>query len=148
MAGDRDDALKLTATDADDLAVVSAALQDSVVRVGDLDYTAVARRFLVPANRYRWERARGRRAGERIRSGLQVAGVLKVSSRGIDRTNPDAFAVLLAVELDAHDEPPGGVIRLTFAGGGEIALDVECVDVVLADVSRPWPTRRRPEHGS
>ncbi len=73
--------------------------------------------------------------------------MLKVGVRGLDRSNPDAFAVLLSVDFDAAPEPPGGVIRLMFAGGGEIALNVECVDVILADVSRPWPTRRRPKHG-
>jgi hypothetical protein len=146
MAGEGDKGLRLAAEDAEDLAVISAALQDAVVRVGDAEFDQAARRFVIAANRYRWERDRGRRARERVRAGLQLAGVLAVRSRGLDRSNPDAFAVLLSVEFDAAAEPPGGAVRLVFAGGGEIALDVECVDAILADVSRPWPTRRRPKH--
>jgi hypothetical protein len=43
-------------------------------------------------------------------------------------------------------EAPGGVLTLTCAGGGDLRATVECVDVLLADVSQPRPTPRKPAH--
>ncbi|MCG8442643.1 MAG: DUF2948 family protein [Caulobacterales bacterium] len=146
-ASDRDRALRLEAQDEEDLKVVSAALQDAIVRVGDLAHDPVRRTFTLVANRFRWERARRSRANERVRSALQIAGVLAVRARGLAREPEDAVAALLAVEFTPDPEPPGGAVMLIFAGGGAIAVTVECVDARLADVSRPWPTRRRPDHG-
>jgi len=54
---------------------------------------------------------------------------------------------ILAVSFEAG-EAPGGVVTIRCAGGGDIRATVECVDVILADVSQPWPTRRRPSHES
>ena len=52
---------------------------------------------------------------------------------------------LLTIEFEPG-EAPGGVVVLSFAGGGDLRLEVECVDVALADVSEPWPVRRKPAH--
>src|SRR5438270_7952120 len=47
--------LRLRAEDADDLAVISACLQDALVSVRDLAYDRDARCFMLVANRFRWE---------------------------------------------------------------------------------------------
>src|SRR5205814_6135829 len=47
--------LRLRAEDADDLAVISACLQDALVSVRDLAYDREARTFVFVANRFRWE---------------------------------------------------------------------------------------------
>ena len=49
--------LSLKAEDADDLQIVSATLQDAIVRVKDIHYDAKARIFTAVFNRYRWEDA-------------------------------------------------------------------------------------------
>jgi len=136
--------LRLLAEDADDLAVISAALQDAVAKVGDIEWDARGRRFTLALNRYRWE-APGAWLGERVRAGLQFGSVLGVKSRNLRRELPDAVVELLAVSFEAGD-PPGGHIRLAFAGGGDMLLAVECVDAALADVSQPWPTPSTPAH--
>lgn len=137
--------LRLLAQDADDLTVVSAALQDAIARVRDVQWEAGARRLTLELNRYRWERgARGR--GQRVRTGLQICDVLSVRARGLNQDAPDAVSVLLHVAFDPADEPPGGVLRLVFAGDGEIAVHVECLDLTLADVSPAWPAHARPQH--
>ena len=133
--------LRLLAQDADDLAVISAALQDAVGKVGDIAFEPRARRLTVTLNRYRWEA--GKR--ERVRSALQLGGVLKVQTRKLRRNRPDAVVELLAVTFQPG-EAPSGVMTLSFAGGGDIRAEVECVDAVLADVSTPWPTTRTPAH--
>ena len=59
--------LRLLAEDPDDLAVVSAALQDAVAKVGDIVFEPRARRLTIVFNRYRWEAG-----GQRVRSALQL----------------------------------------------------------------------------
>jgi hypothetical protein len=133
--------LKLLAQDPDDLAVISAAMQDAVAKVGDITYEPKARRLTVAFNRYRWEAG----GGARVRSALQLGGVLKVETRKIRRDAPDAVIEILAVTFDAGDAP-GGVVTVSCAGGGDLRATVECVEAVLADLSQPWPTPRKPAH--
>ena len=136
--------LRLLAEDGDDLAVISAALQDAVAKIGDIRYEAASRRLTIGVNRFRWEA--GVRSRERVRSGIQFAGVLAVKARKLRRDAPNAVVELLSLAFEPG-EAPGGVIALTFAGGGDLRLDVECVDAILSDVSAAWPARRVPEHG-
>jgi DNA-binding protein YbaB len=133
--------LKLLAQDAEDLAVISAALQDAVAKVGDIDYEPKARRLTIAFNRYRWEAG----GGERVRSALQLAGVLGFQARKIRRDASDAVLEILAMTFEPG-EAPGGVVTIACAGGGDLRASVECVEAVLADVSQPWPTSRKPAH--
>lgn len=133
--------LQLLAQDAEDLSVVAAALQDAVTKVGDIVYEAKARRLTITFNRYRWE------AGERqrVRAALQVGGVLGVQARKIRRDRKEGVLALLTLAFEPG-EPPGGVLAMSFAGGGDLRAEVECIDAVLADISQPWPTPRQPSH--
>jgi hypothetical protein len=133
-------ALRLLAEDEEDLAVISAALQDAVAKVGDIHYEPAARRLTIAANRYRWEAA-----GERVRTGLQLGDVLSVKTRKVRREAKDAVVEILAVVFEPG-EAPGGAITIALAGGGELRCEVECIDAVLADVSAPWPTKKTPAH--
>lgn len=135
--------LRLLAQDAADLAVISAALQDAVAKIGDIAFEPRARRLTLALNRFRWER--DERTHERVRSGLQLAGVLGVKSRKLRRDAKGAVVELLAVTFEPG-EAPGGAVVFTFAGGGDLRAEVECIEAVLADVSAPWPTPRAPTH--
>jgi hypothetical protein len=134
--------LRLRAEDAEDLKVVSAALQDAVAKVGDIRHDAQARTLTIALNRFRWEDERRR---ERVRSALQLGGVLSVQARRVKREPADAVVELLALEFQPG-EAPGGELTVSFAGGGDLRCQVEAVDAVLADVSPPWPSRSRPRH--
>ena len=133
--------LRLLAQDEADLEIISAALQDAVATVGDITFEARARLLTIAFNRFRWE------AGERqrVRSALQLGGVLKVQARKLRRDRRDAVVELLALTFDAG-EPPGGALTFSFAGGGDLRAEIECIDAVLADLSQPWPTPRAPAH--
>lgn len=133
--------LRLLAQDAEDLEVISAAIQDAVLKVGDIAFEPRSRRLTIACNRYRWEAG----GGERVRSGLQFGGVLKVETRKIRRQAPDAVLELLALSF-SPTEAPGGVVTLSFAGGGDLRARIECVEAVLADLTSPWPTPRKPAH--
>lgn len=133
--------LQLLAEDPDDLAVISAALQDAVAKIGDISYEAKARRLTIALNRFRWEAG----ARQRVRSALQIGGVMSLQARKIRRDRRDAVVELLTIGFEPG-EAPGGVLTLSFAGGGDLRAQIECVDAVLADVSEPWPTPRAPSH--
>jgi hypothetical protein len=137
--------LKLLADDIEDLNVISAALQDAVCTIGDIAFEAGARRLTLPVNRFRWESPAKRDAGERVRSALQFGGVLAVKARRLRLDAKQGVLALLAMGFEPG-EAPGGAVTLTFAGGGELRLTVECIDAVLADLSTPWATPRRPAH--
>jgi hypothetical protein len=136
-------ALRLLAMDEEDLGVISAALQDAVLKVGDIAYEKSTRRLTLIVNRFRWEG--GRR--ERVRAAFQLGDVESVQTRRIRRTAKDAVLELLAVSFEPG-EAPGGVLTLAFAGGGDLRATVECIDAVLADLSAPWPTPREPGHAA
>lgn len=137
-------ALQLLAGDAEDLKVLSAALQDAVCMIGDIAFEKRPRRLTLSLNRFRWE-AGDKRGGQRVRAALQLGGVLSVQSRRLRQDAPKAVLSLLAISFEPG-EAPGGVVSLAFAGGGELRAEVECIDAVLADVSHPWPTPNRPAH--
>jgi hypothetical protein len=137
--------LRLRAEDAEDLGVLSAALQDSLFLVRDLVFEARERRFIASVNRFRWETARGRGPYQRVRSALSVETALAVKSRKLRLDADDATGSLLDIAFEPGVEP-GGTIVLRLAGGGAIAIDVECIDVSLTDVGAPWQTAHRPNH--
>jgi hypothetical protein len=138
--------LRLLAEDAADLEIIAAAAQDALVRVGDISFDPKARRFAAMISRFRWEAAGESGPFERARAALSFEGVLTVKSRHLRRDAPDALASILSVAFIPADEPPGGEVRVTLAGGGEIVLDVECLDALLLDLGPVWPTPRRPDH--
>jgi hypothetical protein len=148
MHADKDkvlSALRLLAEDAEGLAIIAAAMQDALVKPQDIKLDAKSRTFGMEVNRFQWERAGKRMPYFRSRAVLAFAGVESVRSRNVSRSI-DAVHALLDVQFAAAEEPPGGVVTMTFADETEIQLNVECLDVTLADVGAPWPTRRKPDH--
>ena len=139
--------LHLTAFDAEDLGVISAQMQDAVIRFADVGYLKRQRRFALVANRFAWDQLPAR---ERRRTGLTFNGVTRVRRQGPQE--PDALTILslLAITFTpvSGTEELGGVITLTFSGGHVIALDVEVIDVALDDLGPAWSTDATPEHGS
>ncbi len=141
-------ALKLRAEDADDLAVLSACLQDALVAVRDLAYDPEERIFVLIANRFRWEGARGPAPGEagdeRTLCGLAFREVAGVSYRGFRRGEDDRILSLLAIRPGAA--AAGGAILLEFSGAAAIRIEAARIDCRAKDLGDPWPTRWRPRH--
>ena len=134
-------ALKLLAEDAEDLEVVAAALQDAVLKIGDIAWEAKARRLTLTLNRYRW----GAAEPERVRTAVQVGLVLGVQTRRLRRNAREAVVELLTLAFEPG-EAPGGRLVFRFAGDADLAVEVECIDLVLADVSEPWAAKSEPRH--
>jgi len=139
--------LKLVALDSEDLAVISAHMQDSVFKVADIDWSSRDKQFAIAANRFVWEEAARKRKGfERRRAALVFKRVLSVRSIGIDRSRRDDVLSLLALRFEQKGEGPEGTLELSLSGTASIALDVECIEVQLADIGGAWEAGSKPRH--
>ena len=131
------------AQDPDDLVVISALLQDALVRHADMSYRSTSRRFAAVVSRYRWEAESPAR--ERVRTGLHFNHVLKVQSRGVALHVRDSVAELLTIRLEP-DVTDRVAITLEFSGGGAVRLTAECIDAEVRDLGLAWDTRHTPDH--
>lgn len=137
--------LKLLALDTEDLEIVSAHIQDAVVRVGDMGYAKGDRRFVLLMNRYAWEVGSKKGRGQRKRAGLHFDHVAAAHAEGFDMGAKDGVLELLTVAFEPV-EVPGGRVLLTFAGGGRVRLDVECLEARLRDLGGVWAAKAEPRH--
>lgn len=126
--------LKLIALDADDLAVISAHVQDARVQVSDIVWRQAEKRLVVGMNRLDWDQTlAGGTSPCRLISALRFDRVLACKSRNIDLAAQDTVLELLGVEFHRSDAPSGSVV-LMFRHGGALRLDVECLECELADL--------------
>ncbi|GHA31244.1 hypothetical protein GCM10007989_29000 [Devosia pacifica] len=137
--------LKLIALDTEDLEVVSAHLQDAVVRVGDMGFARKDRRFAMLLNRFDWESDQPRKKGLRKRAALHFDAVRSASSAGFDVNARDGVLELLAIHFSPTDLP-SGVIELSFAGGATVRLHVDYLEARMADLGAAWSASGRPQH--
>lgn len=138
--------LKLLALDAEDLAVLSAHVQDAVVRVVDMGYARRDRRFALLMNRYDWASDQPRSKGLRKRAGLHFDRVDTVSYAGFDPAAPEGVLNLLALTFSPAADGVSGVVELAFAGGGTVRLGVECLEARLGDLGAAWAAAAKPAH--
>lgn len=141
--------LKLAALDEQDLKVVSAHVQDAVLKVEDIKWLSADSRFVVAMNRFVWEKKpRLFRPGhERRRSVLQFDKVRAVKSHGVDPADRQDVLSLLAVVFEPSNAP-AGTIDLIFSGEARVRLEVEYIEARLTDLGAAWETRSRPDHRS
>jgi Protein of unknown function (DUF2948) len=130
--------LKLSAADADDLQVISAHMQDALVRVADITYLKKRHQFALVANRYAWE-IQG--ATERRRSGLHVNHVLAVKRLGLAYPEPEAILSLLSITL-----PEPETLLLTFSAGISFRLSIEYLELQMRDLGPSWGASQAPAH--
>jgi len=138
--------LKLLALDAEDLAVVSAHVQDAVVRVSDMGHARRDRRFALLMNRYDWESDQPRQKGLRKRAGMHFDRVESVAYAGFDPASPEGVLELLAVTFIPSLDGVSGIVELAFAGGGSVRLTVECLEARMADLGATWAATAKPVH--
>lgn len=139
--------LKLLALDDEDLEVISAHVQDAVIRVADMGYARGDRRFALLMNRFDWESGGDHRRdkGKRKRAALHFDGVQSVVTAGFDPNAHDGVLELLAIVFMPIDGP-AGIVELSFAGGGTVRLGVECLEARLQDLGATWAAAAKPAH--
>jgi hypothetical protein len=145
------DELKLVALDRDDIEVVSAHVQDALVRVAEIFWQPREHRFVMAVNRFDWMTAVDPKGDSskadyrRCRTALRFERVLSCKSRNLDQSNKDTRLNLLAVEF-VERNAPAGVVTMTFSGGGVIRLEVECLEAELADLGEIFTADACPNH--
>ena len=148
--GDRP--LRLKALDSDDLAVMSSLTQDAVFPASEMRWDRKARRFALLLNRFRWEDAPnakiGKRSVERVQAMLSIEDVMSVKSQGVQAGDADTIMSLLSVSFEPSTDGMGRVL-MTLSGDGAIAIEVDALEIMLADVTRPYiaPSKSVPQHG-
>lgn len=126
--------LKLIALDPDDLAVISAHVQDACVHAADIIWRQDEKRLVVGMNRLDWEQAlSGETSPRRLVAALRFDRVLACKSRNIDLASPERALDLVGIEFHAG-EPPGGSALLLFSHGAALRLDLECLECELTDL--------------
>jgi hypothetical protein len=143
--------LLLRAMDGDGLQIVSSLTQDAIFPATEITFTRSKREFGILLNRFRWEdkdaAEKQGRPYERVQAVLLFGDVLNVGSQGIDQSDKETVLSLLSLSFEPGDDGAGKVV-LNFAGDGAIGLDVECIDITLKDVTRPYiaPSKKVPSH--
>ena len=139
--------LKLIGKNQEDLKVVSAYSQDSIVAVKDMVFLEKNKIFVMIINRFMWEDiGKGTyKQNKRIRCAIKFEGILKVKSKKINQKNGNKRLECLAIEcneiLSKNNE-----INFFFAGGGVITLISESIEAVMHDLGEPWNVRHTPKH--
>ncbi len=148
---DADEApLRLMAADVEDLKVIAALVQDAVFPASEMRWLAGERRFALLVNRFRWEDPlvqSGARPAERVQALLVFDDVLKVQSMGLSPGDREVVLSLLDIVFEPGEDG-GGWLVLVLAGDGAIRLEVEAINLMLKDVTRPYvaPSRKAPVH--
>ena len=138
--------LKLIALDKDDIEIVSAHLQDAVVKVGDIVWLPAEKRLVLGLNRFDWEACgEATPCYQRRRTALRFERVLAFRCRNVSQAAKDEVLNLLAVEY-AENDAPSGTVTLIFSGDAALRLEVECLECELADLGPTWTAAARPAH--
>jgi hypothetical protein len=138
--------VKFVALDRDDMEVISAHVQDALVKVADILWRPQEKRLVIALNRFDWLSAQSSRPKlRRCRSVLRFDRVITCKCRSVNPVAKDAILNLLAIEFQEADAP-AGIVTLTFSGGGVLRLEVECLESELADLGPSWPAAVRPIH--
>ena len=147
MSEDEKNNLKLIGKNWEDLKVISAYSQDSIVAVKDIVFLEKNRIFVMIINRFMWEDIEKgiSRKNKRIKCAIKFEGILKVKSTKINQKNKNKRLECLAIKcneiLSKNCE-----INFFFAGGGAITLISESIEVVMHDLGVPWNVKHIPKH--
>src|SRR5258708_11351896 len=138
--------VKFVALDRDDVEVVSAHLQDALVKVADVMWRPQERRLVVALSRFDWLSAEGTKPElRRCRAALRFERVKCCKCRNVNPAGKDAVLNLLAVEF-CETDAPAGIVNLIFSGGRTLRLHVRCLVAQAGGLWPSCPAARRPRH--
>jgi len=139
--------LNLIGENEEDLKVISAYLQDSIVVMKDIVFLKKNKSFVMMVNRFMWEDVEKGflRSNKRVRSAVRFEGVIQVKSKNINQKNTNKILEYLAMKSDS-DENGNKKIKIFFSGNGMIILTSEAIDVVMNDLGEPWNVKSIPKH--
>ena len=139
--------LKLLEKNQDDLKIISAYLQDSILIVKDIVFLKRNRTLVMMVNRFMWEDAEKGvfRQNKRIRCAVKFEEVIKVESKNINQKNKNKPLECLAIKCSSIFEETYK-INIFFAGDSIITIISEVIEVALHDLGKPWSVKHIPIH--
>ena len=139
--------LKLIARTEEDLKVVSAHLQDSIVKVSDIAKLQKNKIFLIQLNRFMWEDVEKGvfRKNKRIRTVIKFENVMAVQVKNINQSKKDIFLDFLTIETNQMPDNNYEMI-IVFSGDSIIKVISEVIEVTLDDQGEAWDTKNMPKH--
>ena len=139
--------LKLLGKNQEDLKIISAYLQDSILIVKDIVFLKQNRTFIMIVNRFMWEDVEKGvfRQNKRIRCAVKFEEVIKVECKNINQKNKIKPLECLAIKCSSiFDEIYK--INIFFAGNSIITIISEVIEVALHDLGKPWNVKHVPIH--
>ena len=139
--------LKLLGKNQEDLKIISAYLQDSILIVKDIVFLKQNRTFVIIVNRFMWEDVEKGvfRQNKRVRCAVKFEEVIKAECKNINQKNRNKPLECLAIKCSsAFDETYK--IKIFFAGGSIITVISEVIEVALRDLGKPWSVKHIPIH--
>ena len=139
--------LKLIARTDEDLRIISAHLQDSIVSTTNIANLKKNKIFLMQLNRFMWEDVEKGvfRKNKRIRTILKFDNVIEVNSKNIGQASKDKFLDFLAIESSRMPDK-NYEMKIIFSGNSTIKIISEVVEVTLDDQGEAWNTKNKPRH--
>ena len=139
--------LKLLGKNQEDLKIISAYLQDSILIVKDIVFLKQNRTFIMIVNRFMWEDVEKGvfRQNKRVRCAVKFEEVIKVECKNINQKNKNKPLECLAIKCSSiFDETYK--IKIFFAGNSIITIISEVIEVALHDLGKPWNVKHIPIH--
>ena len=139
--------LKLLGKHQEDLKIISAYLQDSILIVKDIVFLKQNRTFIMIVNRFMWEDVEKGvfTQNKRIRCAVKFEEVIKVESKNINQKNENKPLECLAIKCSSIFEETYKIM-IFFAGNSIITIISEVIEVALHDLGKPWNVKHIPIH--
>ena len=147
MSNDKKNHLKLIGKNEEDLKIISAYLQDSVVIIKDIVFLKKNRTFVMILNRFMWEDVEKGvfRQNKRVRCALKFEEVIQVQSKNINQKNKNKPLEYLAIKSSSIFDNYFK-IKIFFSGGGIITIISEVIEVTMNDLGKSWNVKYFPAH--
>jgi len=139
--------LKLIGKNIEDLKIISAYCQDSIVKIKDLVYLKENKIFIMMLSRFMWEDIEKGvfRNYKRIKSVLKFNFIESVLAKNINQQQKNRNLELLAIKSN-YNQNNLYDINLIFSGSGIIMLKSEELDIMLDDQEYFWEAKHSPKH--
>ena len=139
--------LRLQATSSDDLKVLSALLQDSIVPIADILYTPSQKQVIMVFQRFRWELTKNAETigkpivYQRCLCGLVIDKVEYMQTQQLDINDRSQFLNLLSFYESSQS------LDLQFSDLKTIRRSVNRLKLTFKDLGESWRTTQCPKHG-
>ena len=139
--------LRLIGKNEEDLKVISAYVQDSVVIAKDIIFLKKNKAFIMILSRFMWEDAEKGvfRKNKRIRCAVRFEEVINVMSKNINQKNKNKVLEYLAIKTSIISNNIFK-IKIFFSGDSIITITSEVIEILMNDLGKPWNVKYFPIH--